>query len=86
MSNVAYARLQYGNSFSQGFKTHQGKDAYHEDKLERSTKKGKEEKIKEHDRRHGIKDFIEFRAKIKVPNNRTSYTSEVLARQTREEK
>ncbi|MGI0087143.1 MAG: CopG family transcriptional regulator [Nitrosotalea sp.] len=45
-----------------------------------------EAKIKERERRQGIEDFLEFRAKSKVPKNRTSHTSEVLARQTREER
>jgi len=45
-----------------------------------------EAKIREQERRQGIKEFLDFRAKSKIPKNRTSYTSEVLARQTREER
>ncbi|MEM2785322.1 MAG: hypothetical protein QXW37_01760 [Candidatus Nitrosotenuis sp.] len=46
-----------------------------------------ESKIKEYERKQGIADFLEFRAKSKeVPKNKTPYTSEALVRQTREER
>ena len=45
-----------------------------------------ENKIKEYERKQGIADFLEFRAKRKIPKNKTSYTSEALVRQTREER
>jgi ribosome-associated translation inhibitor RaiA len=45
-----------------------------------------EAKIKEYERKQDIAGFLEFRAKNKVPKNRTQYTSEVLSRKTREER
>ena len=45
-----------------------------------------EAKINEYERKQGMADFLEFRAKNKVPKNRTQYTSEILSRKTREER
>ena len=45
-----------------------------------------ESKIKEHERKQSLEDFLEFRAKTKIPNNKSSYTSETLVRKTREER
>ena len=45
-----------------------------------------ETKIKEHERKQSLEHFLEFRAKTGVPSNKTSYTSEVLVRKTREER
>lgn len=49
-------------------------------------RKAIEAKIKEHERKQAVAGFLEFRTKAKVPKNKTSYTSEVLIRQTREER
>jgi hypothetical protein len=45
-----------------------------------------EAKIKEYERKQGMANFLEFRAKNKIPKNRTQYTSEILSRKTREER
>lgn len=45
-----------------------------------------ESKIKEYERKQGIAEFLEFRAKNKIPKNKTAYTSQVLVRQTRDER
>lgn len=45
-----------------------------------------ESKIKEYERRQGISEFLEFRAKTKVPKNKTQHTSETLIRQIRDER
>ena len=45
-----------------------------------------EAKIKEHERRQNLAGFLEFRSKTGIPKNRSSYTSEVLVRKTREER
>lgn len=45
-----------------------------------------EAKIKEHERKQDVANFLEFRAKNKVPKNKTQYTSEALSRKTREER
>jgi hypothetical protein len=49
-------------------------------------RKAIEIKIKEHERKQAVANFLEFRTKSKVPKNKTSYTSEVLVRETREER
>jgi hypothetical protein len=49
-------------------------------------RKAIEAKIKEYERKQRIADFLEFRAKSKVPKNKTPHTSEALVRQTREER
>jgi len=49
-------------------------------------RKAIETKIKEHERKQAVADFLEFRTKSKVPKNKTPYTSEVLVRETREER
>ncbi|HXG74324.1 MAG TPA: hypothetical protein VNK44_05865 [Candidatus Nitrosotenuis sp.] len=49
-------------------------------------RKAIENKIKEYERKQGIAGFLEFRAKSKVPKNKTPYTSEALVMQTREER
>lgn len=45
-----------------------------------------EAKIKEHERKQNLEDFLEFRSKARVPRNKTSYTSDVLVRKTRDER
>lgn len=49
-------------------------------------RKAIEAKIKEHERKQAVTSFLEFRTKAKVPKNKTPYTSEVLIRETREER
>lgn len=49
-------------------------------------RKAIETKIKEHERKQAVASFLEFRTKNKVPKNKTSYTSEVLVREAREER
>ena len=49
-------------------------------------RKAIEAKIKEHERKQAVAGFLEFRTKSKVPKNKTAYTSEVLVRETREER
>lgn len=49
-------------------------------------RKAIELKIKEHERKKAVADFLEFRNKTKVPRNKTPYTSEVSIRETREER
>lgn len=49
-------------------------------------RKAIEAKIREHERREAVAGFLAFRAKNKVPKNRTADTSEVLVRETRKER
>lgn len=49
-------------------------------------RKAIEVKIKEHERKQAVANFLEFRARSKVPKNKTPYTSETLVRETREER
>lgn len=49
-------------------------------------RKAIEAEIKEHERKQAVASFLEFRTKSKVPKNKTPYTSEVLVRETREER
>ncbi|MEM2139977.1 MAG: hypothetical protein QXJ74_02640 [Nitrososphaera sp.] len=49
-------------------------------------RKAIEAKIKEQERKQAVTSFLEFRSKSKVPKNKTPYTSEVLVRETREER
>lgn len=49
-------------------------------------RKAIETKIKEYERKQRIADYLEFRAKNKIPRNKTSHTSEVLVRETRKER
>lgn len=49
-------------------------------------RKAIETKIREHERKEAVKEFLAIRAKNKLPKNRTTYTSEVLIGETREER
>lgn len=50
-------------------------------------RKAIELKIKEHERKAAVSDFLEFRTKAKVPKNKSaSHSSEALVRETREER
>jgi ribosome-associated translation inhibitor RaiA len=49
-------------------------------------RKAIETKIKEYERKKATQGFLEFRANNPVPKNKTRYTSEVLARENREER
>lgn len=45
-----------------------------------------EQEIKEQEKKAAVSDLLEFVSKNKVPKNRTAETSEVLTRESREER
>lgn len=49
-------------------------------------RKAIEDKIKEHEKKQAVNSFLAFRAGAKLPKNKTEHTSEILARETKEER
>lgn len=47
-------------------------------------RKAIEAKVREHERKKTIEEFLRFRSRNHIPRNKTRYTSEVLIRESRE--